>query len=176
MKKLCWTSAVLLILGWSTGLPAQTAEDLARPPPIPEESEDYQPLMPDESGDVPIPPKIQGEQIEPTVTIREEEQRTIEEYSFKGQVYMVKITPKGGVPYYYIDTDGDGIVDGCDNCVTCCCIVCACVNCVLTALVQNTETAVAGEGDVCCCNRSCGDQSCCCEENFFHEFSLGLNS
>ena len=32
----------------------------------------------------------------------------IEEYSFNGQVYMVKITPRGGVPYYYIDTDGDG--------------------------------------------------------------------
>jgi hypothetical protein len=25
-----------------------------------------------------------------------------------GQVYMVKITPRGGIPYYYIDTDGDG--------------------------------------------------------------------
>jgi hypothetical protein len=77
-------------------LPAQ--DDLEKPPPIP----------PEEPGDVPIPPKIQGEQIEPTVTIREEEDRTIEEYSYKGQVYMVKITPRGGVPYYYIDTDGDG--------------------------------------------------------------------
>ena len=25
-----------------------------------------------------------------------------------GEVYMVKVTPKGGIPYYYIDTDGDG--------------------------------------------------------------------
>jgi hypothetical protein len=73
-------------------------EDLEKPPPIP----------PETTEDVPIPPKIQGEQIEPTVTIREEEDRMIEEYRFNGQVYMVKITPKGGVPYYYIDTDGDG--------------------------------------------------------------------
>jgi len=78
-------------------LPAQQ-EDLARPPPIP----------PETAGDVPIPPKIQDELIEPTVTIRDEEDRRIEEYSRNGQVYMVKVTPRGGKPYYYIDTDGDG--------------------------------------------------------------------
>jgi len=80
---------------WS---PLAAQEDLEKPPPIPPAAE----------GDVPIPPKVQEEQIEPTVTIREEEDRTVEEYSYKGQVYMVKITPKGGIPYYYIDTDGDG--------------------------------------------------------------------
>jgi len=73
-------------------------EDLEKPPPMP----------PEDTSDVPIPPKIQGEQIEPTVTIREEEDRRIEEYRFNGQVYMVKVTPVGGIPYYYIDTDGDG--------------------------------------------------------------------
>ena len=76
----------------------QSAEDLARPPPIPPETE----------GDVPIPPKIQDEQIEPTVTIREEDDRRIEEYRMNGQVYMVKVIPENGVPYYYIDRDGDG--------------------------------------------------------------------
>ncbi len=73
-------------------------EDLERPPPIP----------PEGSTDVPIPPKVQDEQIEPTVTIRQEEDRMIEEYRLNGQVYMVKVTPEGGVPYYYVDTDGDG--------------------------------------------------------------------
>ena len=89
---------------------AQVDEDLARPPPIPEESENYRPLMPstDANGDVPIPPKIQQEQIEPTVRIIEEEDRRIEEYSRNGQVYMVKVTPAKGPAYYYIDTDGDG--------------------------------------------------------------------
>ena len=86
-------SAMMLLPG---SLLAQ--EDLERPPPIP----------PVDTEDVPIPPKVQDEQIEPTVTIREEEERMIEEYRFDGQIYMVKITPKGGVPYYYIDTDGDG--------------------------------------------------------------------
>jgi hypothetical protein len=87
---------VVLLCIFSTPLAAQ--EDLEKPPPIP----------PEDATDVPIPPKVQGEQIEPTVTITEEEDRRIEEYRFNGQVYMVKITPKGGVPYYYIDTDGDG--------------------------------------------------------------------
>ena len=76
-----------------------TAQDeLEKPPPIP----------PIDAEDVPIPPKVQDEQIEPTVTIREEEERVVEEYRMNGRVYMVKITPRGGVPYYYIDTDGDG--------------------------------------------------------------------
>jgi hypothetical protein len=80
------------------GAPVMAQDDLEKPPPIPPETE----------GDVPIPPKVQEEQIEPTVTIREEEDRMIEEYRMNGQVYMVKVTPRVGVPYYYIDTDGDG--------------------------------------------------------------------
>ena len=86
-------SAMILLPG---SLLAQ--EDLAKPPPIP----------PADTEDVPIPPKIQEEQIVPTVTIREEDERMIEEYRLNGQVYMVKVTPKGGIPYYYIDTNGDG--------------------------------------------------------------------
>ena len=86
--------SVMILLAGS--LPAQ--DDLAKPPPIP----------PADAEDVPIPPKIQEEQIVPTVTIREEEDRMIEEYRLDGQVYMVKVTPRGGIPYYYIDTDGDG--------------------------------------------------------------------
>ena len=87
---------VLALLVLNGPLAAQ--QDLEKPPPIPPESTE----------DVPIPPKVQSEQIEPTVTIREEENRLIEEYRMNGQVYMVKITPRGGIPYYYIDTDGDG--------------------------------------------------------------------
>ena len=83
---------------WIAPAPLAAQEDLAKPPPIP----------PADTADVPIPPKVRGEQIEPTVTIRQEEDRSIEEYSFNGQVYMVKVTPEGGIPYYYIDTDGDG--------------------------------------------------------------------
>lgn len=72
--------------------------ELERPPDIPPEGTQEQPL----------PPKVQDEQIEPTVTIRDEEGKRIEEYSRGGQVYMVKVIPENGLPYYYIDSDGDG--------------------------------------------------------------------
>lgn len=76
--------------------------DLERPPPIPAESQDAR---------EPLPPKVQDEQIEPTVTIRQEEDRRIEEYSQNGRVYMVKITPENGPAYYFMDMDGDGVLE-----------------------------------------------------------------
>jgi hypothetical protein len=80
---------------------AGAQDDLEKPPPIPPEGAAG-------TEGIPIPPKVQGEQLEPTVTIREEEGRRVEEYRMNGQVYMVKVTPTGGISYYYIDTDGDG--------------------------------------------------------------------
>lgn len=78
----------------------------APPPPIP--PVDAKPA-PNPDEDVPIPPKVQDEQVEPTVDIRrDEEDNIIEEYRLDGRVYMVKITPRHGVPYYYLDDDGDG--------------------------------------------------------------------
>jgi hypothetical protein len=56
----------------------------------------------------PIPPKVPGEEIEPSVVITEKEGERIEEYSQNGRVYMVKITPVKGPAYYYLDEDGDG--------------------------------------------------------------------
>jgi hypothetical protein len=87
--------AVVLLFSWGTLL---AQEDLEKPPEIPNAVVEEEPL----------PPKVQGEQFEPTVTIREEEDRRIEEYRMNGQIYMIKVTPEKGVPYYYIDTDGDG--------------------------------------------------------------------
>lgn len=56
----------------------------------------------------PIPPKVVGEEAEPSVVITEREGERIEEYSLDGRVYMVKITPVKGPSYYYLDEDGDG--------------------------------------------------------------------
>ena len=58
----------------------------------------------------PLPPPVQdrSEQIEPEVRIRREEDRTIEEYSIGGQVFMIRIVPAVGPAYYLIDTTGNG--------------------------------------------------------------------
>ena len=63
--------------------------------------------------DVPEPPEIpqhlqDGQAIEPEVTIIHKEEAIIEEYRVNGRMYMVKVTPKVGPPYYLIDRDGDG--------------------------------------------------------------------
>ncbi len=53
-------------------------------------------------------PNAERPDLEPKVTIRHENGKEIEEYSIHGQVYMVKVTPKYGPPYYLVDTNGDG--------------------------------------------------------------------
>ena len=47
----------------------------------------------------------------PEVTIIETDEEVIYEYRIKGQVYMVKVEPIVGPPYYMLDTDGDGVLD-----------------------------------------------------------------
>lgn len=59
-----------------------------------------------------LPPPVEsGEELEPDITIRREGDRMIQEYRINGRLYMVKITPDVGPPYYLIDPDGDGNLD-----------------------------------------------------------------
>jgi hypothetical protein len=45
----------------------------------------------------------------PEVTIRQRGgQGAVEEYRIGGVLYMIKINPVKGSPYYLVDTDGDG--------------------------------------------------------------------
>lgn len=84
--------ALSLVLSTSVAAEDQAPSDVApvpEPPPIPESVES-------------------GEPIEPDVTIIQREKETIEEYRVNGQLYMVKITPTRGKPYYLVDMDGDG--------------------------------------------------------------------
>jgi hypothetical protein len=68
--------------------------------------------------DVPIPPKKPpppGEDVGPTVTIRSSDNGDrIEEYREGGKVYMVRITPLRGKPYYLYDDDRNGRLDRSD--------------------------------------------------------------
>ena len=49
---------------------------------------------------------------EPEVNIREEPTQTIEEFRSAGRPYMIRVTPRGGLPaYYMVDNDGDGTLE-----------------------------------------------------------------
>ncbi len=49
---------------------------------------------------------------EPDVNIREEPTQTIEEFRSQGRPYMIRVTPRGGLPpYYMVDNDGDGTLE-----------------------------------------------------------------
>ena len=64
-----------------------------------------------ESGAVPPPPPPpagSGGDLEPEVTIIHRGGEMIEEYRINGQLYMIKVTPRMGIPYFLVDTDGDG--------------------------------------------------------------------
>ena len=67
--------------------------------------------------EVPEPPELAlpspgaGEEdpsLEPQVTITKRGEDKVEEYRINGRIYMIKITPRIGMPYYLIDNFGDG--------------------------------------------------------------------
>lgn len=106
-----WVPVALWLTVMLASVPVMAQlDDPAAPPPIPPVDAPDRPVEELDEG-VPIPPKVQDEnsRLEPTVDIRrDEEDNLIEEYRLDGRVYMIKITPKNGIPYYYLDDDGDG--------------------------------------------------------------------
>ena len=96
MKK---TLLALLSLGLVAAPPLMAQEDAAPTPPDQTAPTDAPP---------PALPSDEREAMEPEVTIIRREDRTVEEYRINGQLYMVKITPSKGYPYYLVDADGDG--------------------------------------------------------------------
>ena len=59
--------------------------------------------------DVPPPPRLAIDPaLEPQITIRQRGEDKIEEFRIGGKLYMVRVTPPGGVPYVLIEQKGDG--------------------------------------------------------------------
>ncbi|MCC6075706.1 DUF2782 domain-containing protein [Pseudomonas sp. GCM10022188] len=52
---------------------------------------------------------------EPEVTIRQEGDKTIQEYRVNGFLYAIKVTPKIGKPYFLVRADGDSNFIRSDN-------------------------------------------------------------
>lgn len=59
-----------------------------------------------------LPPSVHpDESFEPEVRIIRRKGEVVTEYRVNGQLYMVKVVPASGPPYYLVDQDGDGSLD-----------------------------------------------------------------
>ncbi len=59
-----------------------------------------------------IPPQVKsGETLEPDITIRRDDRKTITEYRINGRVHSIKVEPVVGPTYWLVDTTGDGFTD-----------------------------------------------------------------
>lgn len=57
----------------------------------------------------PPPPGYQPDPaLEPQVTIIRRGEDKVEEFRINGRLYMIRVTPPHGVPYYLVDDKGDG--------------------------------------------------------------------
>jgi len=82
----------LLLTSWSLNVVA------AQPVPT-----DLQPLPA-----APTAYDASNDKDEAEVTITKQRTQMIEEYRSHGRIYMIKITPQIGAPYYLVDDRGDG--------------------------------------------------------------------
>jgi uncharacterized protein DUF2782 len=75
----------------------QPLPELSEPPPLPELSE------PELSEPPPLPPDIELDpELEPEITIIKRGEDTIEEHRINGELYMIKVIPRIGLPYYLV--------------------------------------------------------------------------
>ena len=59
----------------------------------------------------PAPTGLADEDLEPEVKIIKRDNDILHEYRSGGRLYMVKVVPKHGVPYYLYDADGNGSLE-----------------------------------------------------------------
>lgn len=92
---------ILLVLVFISPLITSAADKPANSEPLPK----LEPLL-----EVPPPPNLlEGEvSVEPQITIVKKGTDTIEEYRVNNELYMMKVTPFHGVPYYLLKEDQDG--------------------------------------------------------------------
>ena len=74
---------------------------------------DEQPQKDEAVPEAPEPPQSvqSGESLEPDITIRRQGKKTIQEFRRSGRLYMIKVVPDVGPPYYFLDSNGDGKLD-----------------------------------------------------------------
>lgn len=60
--------------------------------------------------EIPPPPGMVDPELEPEITITHGSEGKMEEFRIRGRLYMIRVTPPHGRPYYLIDTRGDGLM------------------------------------------------------------------
>ena len=93
MKKILYSLALVLCFSGQVYAEDVNEEDFADaplPPDLPDQLQSGQPMD------------------EPSITIVQRDDAMIEEYRLNGRMYMAKVTPKIGKPYFLVDKDGDG--------------------------------------------------------------------
>lgn len=89
MRSKLITALVLMALTGPILAQQQALEPIPEPPPPP-------------------PGMVDGDDFEPEVTITQRGEDTVEEFRIRGRLYMVKVTPPHGVPYFLVDQTGNG--------------------------------------------------------------------
>jgi hypothetical protein len=59
---------------------------------------------------IPPPPGMVEPDLEPQITITKKGEDKVEEFRIKGRLYLIRVTPSHGKPYYLVDTRGDGLM------------------------------------------------------------------
>lgn len=89
----------VLMLAFALAAPAPGAAQAPAKPPA---------LQPAPEPPPPPPGYELDPALEPQVTIIQRGTDTVEEFRVGGRLYMIKVTPARGEPYYLIDYTGDG--------------------------------------------------------------------
>ena len=59
----------------------------------------------------PVPTGLADDDLEPEVRIIKRDDAIVHEYRANGRLYMVKVVPVRGYPYYLYDADGNGSLE-----------------------------------------------------------------
>lgn len=101
----------VMVLGMSLPVLAQAPSERSLPTDTPAQRKPAAkgPILQPLPEPPPPPPGLEPDPaLEPQVTIQRRGQDTIEEFRLNGRLFMVKVTPAHGVPYFLIDNVGRG--------------------------------------------------------------------
>ena len=99
----------LLSIASAAQLQLPGLQPLPPPPPLDANAQDANLLpLPPHLPKLPVDDDAPDAALGQEATVTKQPEQTVEEYRAGGKLYMIKITPKVGPPYYLVDDLGDG--------------------------------------------------------------------